>query len=282
MVRVNDIKKKFQNTLIDSLCTDEIVSIWRNWVITEILQKSSVNYFLDGNFVVGDVEIKKINLLISHLLSNQPVQYFFGYSYFKNLKLNVNHSVLIPRPETEELVDLVIKKLKISSLRTVLDIGTGSGCIAIALKKELDVNMIAVDVSNSSINQAIKNAEKQDVDIVFKTIDILDIENHKFLPKTDIIVSNPPYVTNLEVPKDSVVYAEPKHAIFVPDNDPLVFYKFILKLARTNLNVGGKMFFEINPKFLVRLLNLIKQNGYFNIEIHKDFFEKKRFIVVSS
>jgi len=282
MVRVNEIKDKFQNTLIDSLCMNEILSIWRNWVIKEILQKSLVSYFLDGNFIVGDLQIKKINLLISHLLSNQPVQYFFGYSYFKNLKLNVNHNVLIPRPETEELVDLVIKKSKKSSFNTILDIGTGSGCIAIALKKALDVNMIALDVSTSSIDQAIQNADKQGVDILFQTMDILDIENYKFLPKLDIIVSNPPYVTTLDVPKDSVIYAEPKNAIFVPDNDPLVFYKFILKLAQTNLNIGGKIFFEINPKFINRLLNLIKQNGYFNIAIHKDFFEKKRFIVVSS
>ena len=282
MNSISSIKKQFQKKLINIFPISEILSIWRIWVVKEILDKSFLNSVLYENDIVSKIESEKINLLIKHLLSNQPVQYFFGYSYLKNLKLNIDDSVLIPRPETEELVDLVIKSSTNKLPNCIIDIGTGSGCIAIALKKKLKSKMIAVDISESALSQAKKNAHSHDVDIEFNKIDILNLDDHQLLPKIDYIVSNPPYVTRSEISKNSIIYAEPQHAIFVPDKNPLIFYESILKLANSNLNVGGKIFFEINPKFVSELVNMIKNYRLLNIEIHKDFFEKKRFIIVSS
>jgi len=282
MLFISDVKKKFEKKLNNNFSTGDINSIWNNWVVKEIFQKSLINYFLDGDFSVSISNQKKINSLIAHLLSNNPVQYFFGYTYFKDLKIKVTKSVLIPRPETEQLVDIVLHELKNSSLNIILDIGTGSGCISIALKKHTTNKIIAIDVSNAAINQAVCNSQTHNVKINFKVLDILSVKDHQLLPKVDCIVSNPPYVTPLEVSNSSVVHAEPSHAIFVPHNNPLIFYDLILKFATTNLNIGGKIFFEINPRFISKLINMIKKYGYCNIEIHKDFFEKKRFIVVSS
>ncbi|MBE38043.1 MAG: hypothetical protein CMP50_05325 [Flavobacteriales bacterium] len=283
MFFVSDVKKNFEEKLNNNFSTSEINSIWKTWVIKEVFQKSLINYYLDGNFSISMLHHNKINSLITHLLSNKPIQYFFGYTYFKDLKIKVNKSVLIPRPETEQLVDIVLNKLNKSSLKNIiLDIGTGSGCISIALKKHIANPIIAIDVSSESMSQAMLNGQIHNVKIDFKVLDMLIVKNHQLLPKVDYIVSNPPYVTPLEVSKYSVVHEEPHHAIFVPDNNPLIFYDFILKFASTNLNIAGKIFFEINPKFISKLINMIKQYGYNNIEIHEDFFEKKRFIVVSS
>ena len=282
MISISSVKKQFQKKLINIFPISEILSIWRRWVVKEILNKTFLDSILDENKAISNTENKKINMLVEHLLSNQPVQYFFGYSYFKNLKFNINDSVLIPRPETEELVDLVIKESCKKLPNCIIDIGTGSGCIAIALKKKIKSKMIALDISELALSQARKNAHNHDVDIEFKKIDILNFDDYQLLPKIDYIVSNPPYVTHSEISKNSIIHSEPKNAIFVPDKHPLIFYESILKLANTNLNIGGKIFFEINPKFVSELVNIIKIHRFFNIEIHKDFFGKKRFIIVSS
>ena len=282
MISISSVKKQFQKKLINIFPISEILAIWRRWVVKEILKKTFLDSILDEDKTISNKENKKINLLIEHLLSNQPVQYFFGYSYFKNLKFNINDSVLIPRPETEELVDLVIKESSKKLPDCIIDIGTGSGCIAIVLKKKIKSKMIALDISESALSQASKNAHNHDVDIEFNKIDILSLDDYQLLPKIDYIVSNPPYVTRSEISRNSIIHSEPHNAIFVPDKHPLIFYESILRLANRNLNIGGKIFFEINPKFVSELVNMIKNYRFFNIEIHKDFFGKKRFIIVSS
>jgi len=280
MNTVTSIKKRFIETLVQKYSFHEISSMWSQWVVKELLNKSSINYFVEGDFIVSKMDENSIDSLIMHLSSYKPIQYFFGYSYFKNLKIQVDKSVLIPRPETEQLVDMVIDYAKENKVSKIIDIGTGSGCISIAIGKKIKSKIFAIDVSSQSIKTATSNSKAHNVDIDFKLIDILNVE-FKSLPTVDLIVSNPPYVLNREVPEKSVVHAEPKHSIFVPNDDPLIFYKSILNFARTNLHRNGKIFLEINPILISKLMEVISKYGYSNIQIHTDFYQKKRFIIVS-
>lgn len=282
MNSISSVKKKFQKKILTIFPISETSSIWRKWVLKEILNKSLLESILHENDIISSVDHQKINLLINHLLSYQPVQYFFGYSYFRNLKFNINESVLIPRPETEQLVDIVIQESGKSNPVNIIDIGTGSGCIAISIHKHIKSKIIAIDISEKSLFKAKENACIHKANINFMLIDILNINHHQLLPKIDFIVSNPPYVTYTEVPKKSIIHSEPKDAIFVSDDNPLIFYEYILKFAKSNLNKSGKIFFEINPKFLSELLIIIKKYGFSNIKILNDFYEKKRFIIVYS
>ncbi|MAZ55963.1 MAG: protein-(glutamine-N5) methyltransferase, release factor-specific [Flavobacteriales bacterium] len=282
MNSISSVKKKFQKKIHTIFTISETSSLWRKWVLKEILNKSLLESILHENDIISSVDHQKINLLINHLLSYQPVQYFFGYSYFRNLKFNVNESVLIPRPETEQLVDIVIQESEKSNPVNIIDIGTGSGCIAISIHKLIKSKIIAIDISEKSLFKAKENACIHKANINFMLIDILNINHHHLLPKIDFIVSNPPYVTYMEVPKKSIIHSEPKDAIFVSDDNPLIFYEYILKFAKSNLNISGKIFFEINPKFLSELLIIIKKYGFSNIKILNDFYEKKRFIIVYS
>tara|TARA_B100000579_G_scaffold438034_1_gene471155 strand:+ start:6237 stop:7082 length:846 start_codon:yes stop_codon:yes gene_type:complete len=281
MNTVTSVKKRFIETLVQNYSFHELSSMWSQWVVKELLNKSSINYFLEGDFMVSEIDENLIDALILHLSSYKPIQYFFGYSYFKNLKIQVDASVLIPRPETEQLVDMVIDYVKGNKVSTIIDIGTGSGCISIAIGKKIKSNIFAIDVSSQAIEKAISNSKTHQVDIDFKLIDILNVELYKILPKVDLIVSNPPYVLKREVPEKSVVHSEPKNSIFVPDEDPLIFYKSILNFAKTNLNRSGKIFLEINPLLVSKLIGVVSKYGYSDIQVCADFYQKKRFIIVS-
>ncbi len=190
--------------------------------------------------------------------------------------------MLIPRPETEQLIDIFFSKSNYNSSHQIIDIGTGSGCISIAIKKYIQSQIYAIDICNDALEIANQNAVMNNVEVDFQNINILNQHDHNFLPKIDAIISNPPYVMRAEVPKNSIIYSEPSQAIFVPCDNPLIFYNAICQFANSNLKTGGKIFFEINPKLIEDLIKLINRYGYFNIEIHKDFYEKKRFIVVYS
>ena len=271
MLNIKSIKINFNKKLKSIYSSEEINSIWNQWIIKELLQMQAIQYLVNQEILITQKSQAKINLLIKHLLFRKPIQYFFGYSYFKDLKFLVNNHVLIPRPETEELVDHVLSHVKDNKTKKIIDIGTGSGCISIALKKKLNVDITAVDRSEKALDVASKNAQFHRVSIDFK-----------LLPKVDLIVSNPPYVLKKEVPLGSVVLSEPFDAIFVNEEDPFVFYKAICQFAKKNLNQGGKIFFEINSQFVFQLIEVIKLLGFSHIEIRHDFFEKKRFIIVSS
>ena len=276
------LKEKFLNELCDVLSRNEILAIWNQWVVKEIIQISKIHYFLNQDLFLTDEQVFKITSLISHIISNKPVEYFFGYSYFRNLKLFVNSHVLIPRPETEELIDIILDNLNNISIKSVIDIGTGSGCIAISLKKYISANLFAFDYSDHILSIARKNAHKYNMSINFQKVDILNIQNYTSLPKVDVIVSNPPYVIHSEVNNNSVIHAEPISSIFVNKDNPLIFYEKILIFSKYNLNHNGRIFFEINPLFVLDLVSLIREYNYSDIQIHEDFYGKKRFIVVSS
>ena len=216
------------------------------------------------------------------LLGDKPIQYILGKAWFMGNELMVNENVLIPRPETEELVDWIIDyaKIKGKALR-ILDIGTGSGCIAISLKKALpDATVSAIDISPNAIKVAASNAAAQEVAIQLTTLDILDTA---FLPdQYDVIVSNPPYIPmqemgNMEL---QVTAHEPNIALFVPDEDPLVFYKAIARLAKLHLSANGQLFFEIHYDQGDAMIALLDEM-HFHAELRTDLFGKDRMVRAS-
>jgi release factor glutamine methyltransferase len=231
--------------------------------------------------------INTLNARLDELLRHKPLQYVLGEAWFYNMRLTVNEHTLIPRPETEELVKLVIDdyQQKISAgngVIKILDIGTGSGCIAIALKKNLqEIDMIAIDVSNEALLVSKKNAAAENVKIEFIQLDFLDELQWKNLGAFNVIVSNPPYIPASEKEKldKNVTDFEPATALFVPDQSPLIFYEKIAAFAKDHLLPGGKIFLEINEE-LGKETAAIFSNTFQHVEIRKDMFEKERMIVV--
>jgi release factor glutamine methyltransferase len=218
----------------------------------------------------------------TELVAGRPIQYITGKAWFMGEAYTVNEQVLIPRPETEELVDWVTEyaEIKGKALR-ILDIGTGSGCIAIALKKAMpDATVAAIDISPSAIKIAEANAAALKADIEFITLDIL---NTAFLPgQYDVIVSNPPYIPMEEMKNMDlqVTDHEPNIALFVPDEDPLVFYKAIARLAKLHLSSNGQLFFEIHYDQGDAMIALLDEM-HFHAELRTDLFSKDRMIRAS-
>ena len=173
MKSIKSIKYEFATSLESVFSINAINLIWNQWVVKEILNLSLINYFLHKDFNISQEKYNKILLLSSHLLNNKPIQYFFGYVYFKNIKIQVDSNVLIPRPETEELVDLVVSNLDNDKLYDIIDIGTGSGCIALALKKAIKSNILGVDICNKALKKAQSNSVNHNLHIDFQLLDIL-------------------------------------------------------------------------------------------------------------
>lgn len=228
-----------------------------------------------NNYVYNDIE-----QAVKRLAQNEPIQYVLGYEEFYGLKFKTNKSVLIPRPETEELVKWIIDENKLVNPR-IIDIGTGSGCIAVALAKNIaGAKVSGIDISGQAIETAKQNAKINNVDIDFFLLDILLANNNSFSTKYNIIVSNPPYILNNEKQfiKSNVLDYEPHSALFVPNNEPLLFYKKIAKLAKHMLEPNGKIYFEINEKFGLQVVNDLKSNGFISIELRNDIFDKPRMV----
>ena len=217
--------------------------------------------------------------VLSQLRLEKPIQYILGSTDFMDMEFIVNKDVLIPRPETEELVRWVIAEHTNQDMAlNVLDIGTGSGCIAISLAKALkNAKVFALDVSEKALRTAELNAIKNKVEIECIQSDILITESLK--EKIDIIVSNPPYVRVLEkeLMSSNVIENEPEIALFVSDDDPLVFYRRITEFAKANLKKGGSLYFEIN-QYLGEETKALLENGFSNIELRKDIFGKERML----
>jgi len=229
-----------------------------------------------------DGEIKMFAAL-SELNNERPIQYILGETEFCGLPFKVNANVLIPRPETEELVQWVVDEHRDKN-SYVLDIGTGSGCIAISIAKQLTNSKVcALDVSKSALDLAQQNAIFNNAIIEFVHADILNsqfIDSELKQTKFDIIVSNPPYVRELEKTKmkPNVLDNEPHLALFVADETPLLFYKKIMLLAKTVLNKPGNLYFEINENYGEEICNLLKRENFQNIELRKDIYGKDRMV----
>lgn len=225
----------------------------------------------------------KIDAIISRLLKNEPIQYILGETYWHGITLKVRPGVLIPREETSELVDIIENDNRQPDLK-VLDVCTGSGCIAVALAKSLPFSKVtATDISDAALGVARENALLNKVRIDFIKSDALKPSPS---PKAsfDIIVSNPPYITQSEdsLMKPNVLDFEPHSALFVPDNDPLMFYRAISESARGQIKPGGRLYFEINPLFRDRLCSMLKEHGWAEITSIKDIHGKDRFVWAKS
>lgn len=216
---------------------------------------------------------------IAEELSNgTPLQYAIGYTEFLDCKIQLAPGVLIPRPETEEIISHIIQDIGDQNL-SVLDIGTGSGCIPIAIAAHCPMaKLTAFDISDSALNIASKNAIENKQEISFREIDILNWEKYSFDQSYDIIISNPPYVTEKEraLMQPNVLDHEPELALFVPDDNPLLFYKKIADFADHNLKQGGYLYFEINEQFGEATKQMLQQKGFSGIEINKDMQGKDR------
>ncbi|MBW8683781.1 peptide chain release factor N(5)-glutamine methyltransferase [Chitinophaga rhizophila] len=224
-----------------------------------------------------------LDTAVKAMLAHQPVQYVTGVSWFYGMELKVNANVLIPRPETEELVEWIVQDIRTAKHldATILDIGTGSGAIPLAIKRELPhATVYALDVSEGALQTAKENAVKQHLDIHFEQVDILQQQAWIHLPMFDIIVSNPPYICQRESAdmQEQVVAYEPSLALFVPDEDALLFYREIAVMAKEKLRIGGALYFEINEAFGKETTALLETLGYIGVEIKKDLFGKDRMV----
>jgi release factor glutamine methyltransferase len=217
---------------------------------------------------------------LRYLKDGHPVQYVTGQAEFYGLVLDVTPDVLIPRPETEELVQWIIDGLT-ARAPVIMDIGTGSGCIALALKKHIPAScIVATDVDGSALVVASKNASKLGLELHFFLLDILSEKPPPGLPRPDIIVSNPPYVPESEkgTMPSHIRDHEPSTALFVPDDNPLLYYASIARFAREKLKAGGQLYLEIHEKFGAEIIDMLKGEGFSGLELRKDINGKDRMI----
>jgi release factor glutamine methyltransferase len=218
--------------------------------------------------------------IVKRLLNNEPIQHIIGEVEFYGLPFTVSKDVLIPRPETEELVDLIIGEYTNSEV-SILDIGTGTGCIPVSLKKNIPNSIVtSIDVSKEALAVAVKNAKLNEVEVSFELRDVLS-DDLKNIKGVDIIVSNPPYVLESDKNKmtKTVLDFDPHLALFVDDLTPLVFYEKITAIAGGKLKSGGKLYFEIHENFGTETEKILKLNGFINTKIIKDLQNKDRFVV---
>ena len=257
-----------------------------DWVMEHVTGQNKINRILNRELPVSTQQRERLQKLSIELATNKPVQYVLNEAWFAGAKLYVNEHVLIPRPETEELVAWIANELKKlpnekQSKIALLDIGTGSGCIGIALKKQLPaVTITALDISASALDVAKRNATDQQVAITFIEADFLDEKTWKLLPKYDVIVSNPPYIKQYEAAHMSknVVDFEPAIALFVPDEDALVFYRAMGTFAQKHLQESGSIYVEINEALGEQVIATFTTLGFTNIEMRKDLQGKDRMI----
>ncbi len=268
------LNQKFQAALNHLYAEDELTIIFK-MVIENIIQKK---YYSALSLDLSPKEILLFEDYLLQLTQLVPIQYVLNEAYFYGFLFKVNSAVLIPRPETEELVHLIIRKYKNQNIN-ILDIGTGSGCIPISLQNNLPLAKVsALDISTEALKIAEENAKINGVEISFFTDDALNLSASKY-PKFDVIVSNPPYIAMSEKDKmdDIVTLHEPSIALFVEDENPLIFYDRIADFAVTNLTKDGGLFFEINQRLGVETKNLLEKKG-FKVEIIKDINENDRII----
>lgn len=239
-----------------------------------------VRMVLEPDLRLSESEMLKIHFAVKDLLKNKPIQYVTGETEFCDLKFKVNENVLIPRPETAEMISKIVNSQQstVNNHCSIIDIGTGSGCIAISLAKMIsNSNVYALDISEEALKIAKENAFNNNVNVSFIHDDILNLKNN-IETKFDIIVSNPPYVRELEKVEmhNNVLKWEPHKALFVSDNDPLIFYRNILEFAKTHLKDNGEVWFEINEYLGKEMSDLCHELGFSNVKIHKDFRDRDR------
>lgn len=257
------------------------------WMIRDIMEYlkgySAVDIVLHREDEVSLFITNRIKKIIMRLLENEPLQYILGEARFCGHKFKVTPATLIPRPETQELVDMIVKENQQADL-SVLDIGTGSGCIAISLARALKFPKVrAIDISPTAIDVAKENAINLKVKVDFIEKDMLQLDGMEDSCTYDIIVSNPPYIAESESSGmgANVLDYEPATALFVPDDNPLLFYKAITDYACYALKPEGRLYFEINPRYVNELSKYISDKGFSEIKVYKDMQARNRFITAT-
>lgn len=252
-----------------------------DWVMEYVTGSKKTERMLYKNAAVTTAEEEKIKDIITRLLQHEPVQYVLNESWFCGLRFYVDKNVLIPRPETEELVEWIISgcKFPVDELK-ILDIGTGSGCIAISLKRRLrKAEVWACDISDAALQVAKKNATTLGAEVNFVTLDFLDHTKWDQLPSFDIIVSNPPYVPEADKLQmnPNVLNHEPATALFVPDNDPLIFYAAIAEFGKQHLAKRGNLYMEIHESKGASVTELFEK-AHYSTELKRDMQQKDRML----
>jgi len=256
---------------ITAMCFEKIAGITKS----DVIKNPDLN--------LSEINIKNLETSLSELLLHKPVQYVLGEAWFYKLKFKVDEHVLIPRPETEELVNEINDFIKESCFKKIIDIGTGSGCIPIAIKKTFPETIVtAIDIDENAITVAKENASMIQTEINFFQINFLDPANWNLFEKFDVIISNPPYIpfSEKEMMDKNVINYEPHLALFVPNEKPLVFYEAIALFSKTHLAENGKIFMEVHENLAKEVSDLFSQHE-FKTEIKKDIFEKERMVMAT-
>lgn len=259
--------------------TAEEVSALSRIVCCDLLGQAPTDYYLGKDIVLSSKKEQELEDILQRLSRFEPLQYIEGRTLFLGREFWVAPGVLIPRPETEELVELMLKEIPADA--RILDVGTGSGCIAISLAKELpDALVTAWDVSPEALSVARANARKLQADVRFVECDVLACQVDE-VGLYDVIVSNPPYVTEAEKAdmEPNVLQWEPSLALFVPDDDPLRFYRRIAVLGRDMLADGGRLYFEINRAYGREMVEMLRTMGYVRVRVKKDLSQNDRFVI---
>ncbi|WP_038530858.1 peptide chain release factor N(5)-glutamine methyltransferase [Formosa agariphila] len=284
-MRLKAIKQTFHEAL-DAEYGKEEVNHFFFMICEYYFNFKRITLAMEPDYSITETEAKPVFDALESLKKHEPIQYVLKSTEFFGLEFQVNNAVLIPRPETEELVAWIIESDldKIKKPLRILDIGTGSGCIAISLAKHFEnAEVYAVDVSEEAIAVATQNAEHNNVEVHFIHADILSVDTYKnanFKLPFDVIVSNPPYVRELEKlqMKSNVLNHEPHLALFVEDHDPLKFYKAITRLAKKHLVNDGLLFFEINEFLGNEMIDLLQEHTFMHVELRQDMFKRNRMI----
>jgi len=278
-MHLKEIKESFHSELDGQYGRDE-VSHFFYLFMEEYLNLERFAMVLDPDIIITKDQEQPFFYGLSELKLGRPIQYIFGKTSFMDMEFDVNEHVLIPRPETEELVQWIISDYKATQDKVkILDIGTGSGCIAIALAKNLPkTNVQGIDISENALQVAVSNAKKNNSVVSFYREDM----RHMKLKETayTIMVSNPPYVMEKEkaAMQKNVTDYEPKGALYVPDSDPLLFYKHVVEIAKTGLKNGGCLYLEINQDMGEDIKRLLEDANFSQIELRKDIFAKDRLV----
>lgn len=280
---VRDIRKYYREQLCSIYDYEEANSLILI-LLEHYFKIDRVKMALEPDLRLSESEMLTFHFAVKDLIKNKPIQYVIGKTEFCGLKFKVNENVLIPRPETAEMVYKIVNSQQSTVNRhcSIIDIGTGSGCIAISLAKAFPESQVyALDISEEALKVARENAVNNDVNVSFIHNDILSL-NNKIETKFDIIVSNPPYVRELEKAEmhNNVLEWEPHKALFVSDNDPLIFYRSILEFAKTHLKEDGEIWFEINEFLGKEMSDLCHELGFSDVNIYKDFRGKERILAI--
>ncbi len=277
--KIRTLKEAYQNfkILLTKVYEPEEAETITAMVFREVLGYDRIKLILNENDLLSASLFEQLDFISFQLLQHQPIQYILGYSYFNDLKFTVNKNVLIPRPETVELVQLILKNHGQHTL-SVIDIGTGSACIPISLKKERSLwNVTGLDISAAALQVAALNVKQHAVEVSLIEANIFEYEPKQ---KFDLIVSNPPYVLEsekLQMHKNVLDY-EPILALFVADQEPLKYYERITEMAQQYLNPNGFLYFEINESFAAQTQALLEKYAFEHIQIIQDFKGKNRMV----